>query len=180
VPFTRRRISEGVGTSTFWISRVPDTIKEAGQLLESDVGLKPCKDPRHSYFEIRSDYAGIPQKWILVNSKEMQKSMTGTFEKKLSRELDATQKSFVHLRNQEFFCTGDALKAAQKWLMDHPFKVRPSLHGGCTEEEWQRQTQEERASPRTISDQGGDQDRPGRNNSEKRAAGQIHHRHQRR
>ncbi|CAJ35805.1 IS1634 family transposase [Methanocella arvoryzae] len=111
---------QGVGVSTFWISRVPNTIKEAAQLLGSDVELKPCKDQRYSYYETLSDYAGVPQKWILVNSKEMQKTMTGTFERKLSVELDATEKSFVHLRNQEFFCGEDALKAAHKWILDHP------------------------------------------------------------
>jgi transposase len=111
---------QGAGASTFWISRVPNTIKEANQLLEADVELKPCQDPRYSYFEKLSSYAGIGQKWVLVNSKEMQKSMTSTFEKKLARESDAIEKSFCHLCNQEFFCSDDALKAARKWLADHP------------------------------------------------------------
>jgi len=117
--YTRENL-QGVGTSTFWISRVPYTVKEAGRLLEADVEMKPCKDPRYSYYETLSDYAGIPQKWVLVHSEEMQKAKTGTFERNLARELDETEKSFWHLCNQEFFCSEDALEAASNWRKDHP------------------------------------------------------------
>lgn len=41
---------QGVGASTFWISRVPNTIKGAGLLLEGDLELKPCRDSSYSYY----------------------------------------------------------------------------------------------------------------------------------
>jgi transposase len=40
-----------LGRSTFWISRVPSTINEAKALLDKDLELTDCADPRYSFFE---------------------------------------------------------------------------------------------------------------------------------
>lgn len=55
-----------LGLSTFWISRVPITINEAKALLDKDLELTVCKDSRYSFYETRSEYAGISQKWVVV------------------------------------------------------------------------------------------------------------------
>jgi transposase len=84
-------------------------------------------DPRYSYYESVSDYAGIPQKWVLVHSKEMERSKTATLEKNVAEDVKMTEKSFWHLCNQEFFCHEDTFKAALKWAEKHPLVEFTSL-----------------------------------------------------
>lgn len=109
-----------VGARTFWISRVPHNIGETSLLLDASEEMKQCLDPRYSYYETVSDYAGLPQKWVLVHSKEMQRTKTATFEKNLVEEVKRTEKSLWHLSCQEFFCREDAVKAAMRWAGKHP------------------------------------------------------------
>ncbi len=73
-----------LGAHTFWVSRVPGTIAEAQGLLEANVDLALCSDPRYRYFEASSCYAGIRQKWVLYRSNEMQARMEKTFDKNLA------------------------------------------------------------------------------------------------
>lgn len=60
----------GIGQSTFWISRVPQNVGEADRLLDASVLMTMCADARYSYYETVSDYAGIPQKWVLFHSRD--------------------------------------------------------------------------------------------------------------
>jgi transposase len=76
-----------VGAHTFWVSRVPGTIEEAKRLLDMDVVLSSCLDPRYRFYETTSDYGGIPQKWVLFQSFEMQGRMEKTFDKNVEKEL---------------------------------------------------------------------------------------------
>jgi transposase len=108
-----------LGRSTFWISRVPSTINEARALLEKDLELTVCADTRYSFFETVSDYAGIPQKWVVVRSVDMREKMLATFEKNLEKELGESRKSLKRLRLR-LFLQEDALKAARKWIEGHP------------------------------------------------------------
>jgi transposase len=109
-----------LGGSTFWISRVPSTINEAKELLDKDLDLVVSTDPRYSFFETVSDYAGIWQKWVVVRSVEMREKMLSTFDKNLEKEMDESRKSLKRLVGYDFFCEEDALKAAWKWIAEHP------------------------------------------------------------
>lgn len=111
---------ETLGRSTFWISRVPNTINEAKALLEKDLDLSVCSDPRYSFYETVSDYAGVPQKWIVVCSLEMMMKMRSSFEKNLEKDLEESRKSLWHLSNFDYFCREDALKAAHEWIAERP------------------------------------------------------------
>lgn len=117
--YTRENLQD-VGARTFWISRVPHSLGETDLLLDAHVEMKQCLDSRYSYYETVSDYAGIAQKWVLVHSKEMERTKTTTFEKNLAEEVKKTEKSLWHLSGQEFFCREDAVKAALKWAKKHP------------------------------------------------------------
>lgn len=111
---------ESLGRSTFWISRVPGTINEARELLGKDLDLTVCEDARYSFYETASDYAGIPQKWVVVRSEEMRDKMLATYEKSLEKELEESRKSLKHLQSHEYFCEEDALKAAREWIASRP------------------------------------------------------------
>lgn len=51
-----------LGTHTFWISRVPATLKEVKELMTADLPFRPCADDRYQYAERVTEYAGIPQR----------------------------------------------------------------------------------------------------------------------
>lgn len=102
-----------------WITHVPSTITEVKTLLHVDVPMNPGRDNRYSFYETRSEYGGIPQKWILVHSKEMQSRKEKTFEKSLEKLDVQTTKSLKKLTGLEFACEKDALSAADHWVKNH-------------------------------------------------------------
>ena len=79
------------------------------------------KDTQYSFYETTSDYGGIPQKWVLVHSKDMQERKEKTFEKSLERMDMQTTKSFKKLSSLEFACEKDAQAAADHWVKNHPW-----------------------------------------------------------
>ncbi len=87
---------------------VPSTINEVKTLLHADITLNTGKDTRYSFYETMSDYGGIPQKWVLVHSKDMQERKEKTLEKSLERMDVQTTKSFKKLSSLEFACEKDA------------------------------------------------------------------------
>jgi len=109
-----------LGQHTFWISRVPVTIKDAKELTKSDFQFTPCVDERYSYCEYVSDYADIRQKWAMYHSEPMHEQKKKTFEKNLEKNLKKAQKSFRKACAGEFACEPDANNAAEKWLKEHP------------------------------------------------------------
>jgi len=111
---------KSIGQCTYWISRVPCTIARAKKLLEQDLDMAVCNDPRCSYHEESVRYAGILQKWVVVHSGEAQKSKAAAFEKSLGKELEAHGTGLWHLSNQEYYCEADALEAARKWIAERP------------------------------------------------------------
>ena len=102
-----------------WITHVPSTINEVKMLLHTDVQMILGKDTRYSFYETTSDYGGIPQKWVLVHSKEMQARKEKTFEKSLERLDVQTTKSFKKLLGLEFACENDDQAAADHWVKNH-------------------------------------------------------------
>ncbi|ELS44670.1 transposase [Microcystis aeruginosa FACHB-905 = DIANCHI905] len=60
-----------------WLSRVPFSIKEAQKLVDSEI-------PGYSWRETSSNYGGIEQRWLLVESQARQESDLKKLEKKKS------------------------------------------------------------------------------------------------
>lgn len=104
-----------------WITHVPSTITEAKILLHADVTMNPGKDIRYSFYEATSEYGGIPQRWVLVHSKEMQARKEKTFEKNLEKLDVQASKSFKKLLGLDFACEKDARAAADHWAKNHPW-----------------------------------------------------------
>jgi transposase len=105
-----------LGQHTFWISRVPGTIGLVKELENADLDLQSCKDPRYSYFEYRTRYADIDQKWVVYHSDPMHERQEKTFLAKQEKNLEKSRKSLKKLTSHEFVCEPDAIAAAQKWL----------------------------------------------------------------
>jgi len=108
-----------LGERTLWITRVPATITEVKDLLGADIELKVCTDSRYSYYEVRSSYSGIEQKWALIQSEEMKKRKEKTYDKKIKTDLKAAQRSLNKLKKMEYACYEDAKRTANTWLSKH-------------------------------------------------------------
>jgi transposase len=100
-----RAISE----SYTWITRVPETLTEAKEVLEETDTEKMSSTALNGYhlFSIDAEYGGVKQRWIVVFSEKAFARETKTLEKKIEKEV-------WHFSNQEFYNEEDALKAAQE------------------------------------------------------------------
>lgn len=95
----------------FFITRVPETINEAKQLIEL-VDLEQMQeiDENYQYIEVCSTYGEVRQRWVLIHSKHAAKRELKTLDKKYLKGSDEERKKFAKLTRQEFACEADALK----------------------------------------------------------------------
>lgn len=87
-----------------WLSRVPESIKEAKSLLENSNlsnGMKVI-DENYFYSSHTSDYAGISQRWLIIFSKPAFLKEKSTFEAKLGAIAKGIEKEIWHLGNKEY------------------------------------------------------------------------------
>jgi len=97
-----------------WLCRVPATIKEARTLLqevpEENFTTKSAPEG-YRLAEVRSDYGGIEQRWVVVESHERDKAQKERFEKKLDELDERFERRMRELRHRRFNCEADARKA---------------------------------------------------------------------
>jgi transposase len=96
-----------------WLTRVPLSIKAAATIVDGVVELTPSVIKGYSFKESRSEYAGIEQRWLLVESEQRRNSDL----KQLAKKIEQYQKKYLQelqaLSTQEFACATDAINAAQ-------------------------------------------------------------------
>lgn len=107
-------------TRCLWITKVPETINLAKEVIESEVIWSDCKDERYKYAIFESNYAEVPQRWILYHSEEMHKRKVAHDQKKMVRELGRNQTMINKLLQKGFTCEKDAKSAAERWIAKHP------------------------------------------------------------
>lgn len=103
-------------TDYLWLSRVPETIVEARELVELDeqeIDWKP-REKGYKTASFSSFYGEIEQRWLLVYSEQFYKREKQTFERKLSKQDEELKKLLWHLGNEIFSCSSDAIKAIVK------------------------------------------------------------------
>lgn len=100
-----------------WVTRVPETITEAKNLVEK-------VDKEISWVEVeggykiagyKSFYGGIEQRWLLVFSEQAYQREKKTLEKKLEQEEERLKQALRHFRKEEFHCEEDARKAFEEF-----------------------------------------------------------------
>ncbi|NBC03721.1 MAG: IS1634 family transposase [Bacteroidetes bacterium] len=118
-----------------WVTRVPETIKEAKNLVDSvdPDNMKRCSDPNYRFSLHDSDYADIRQRWVIVYSQKAYDREMHTFKMNLEKARVKAEKDLWHLGNQAYACEADARKAAGKFeksLRWHSvdFTVEPRAH----------------------------------------------------
>jgi transposase len=96
-----------------WLSRVPQTLKIAKKLIataEEELIPVPCDLEDYRMWEVKQNYGGIEQRWILIESQSRKADESlwepelKKIEKRLNRQLKA-------LTQQIFACKPDAMEA---------------------------------------------------------------------
>jgi transposase len=101
-------------TGLKWLTRVPLSIKAASELVESTEPLQPSKLLGYSTAESLSEYGGVSQRWMLVESDARRKSDIKKLDKKIEKTQKECQKELQVLAGQDFACPADAIAAAEK------------------------------------------------------------------
>jgi transposase len=99
-----------------WITRVPLSIKEAKNKIV-DIKESEWKDSQISGYKIaakESEYAGIKQRWIIVESEIRKKSSIQQVEKQVKKQESKAKAALSKLSRQEFACQADAKIAIEK------------------------------------------------------------------
>jgi len=109
-----------MGTETKWITHIPATVAEAKELLNSNLNMIPGSDPRYAFYATDINYGGVPQRAVVVWSKEMNERNEKTFEKKIKKETIEAGKDLKKLMRKKFACIPDADNDLRIWQSSHP------------------------------------------------------------
>ncbi len=87
-----------------WLSRVPLSIKEAKNLVNtvSSSEFSQSEIIGYSWVEKTSNYGGIPQRWLVVKSEARAASDKKSLEKKISKEKELIHKKVAKLFKKAF------------------------------------------------------------------------------
>ncbi len=101
--------------ATPWISRVPATIAEAQQLMQT---LPPemftvSSLGNYAIAEVCSTYAGVRQRWLVVQSESRQQADLKQLDKRIAKAKTKQAKALKDLSAHPGACETDALDAAQ-------------------------------------------------------------------
>ena len=91
-----------------WLTRVPENIKEASELVSSKNVTWQEYDDGYKFAEFDSTYGEITQRWLLVFSKYAYEREKKTLEKQLTKKDIEVEKALWHLSNEVFSCEKDA------------------------------------------------------------------------
>ena len=101
-------------TGLKWLTRVPLTISAATALVDEVVELADSDIKGYRIKESSSEYAGVEQRWFLVESEQRRKSDLKQLTKKIERHRQKSQQDLHQLSTIEFACIADATAAAHK------------------------------------------------------------------
>ncbi|MEG4596059.1 IS1634 family transposase [Microcoleus sp. F8_C2] len=103
-------------TNLRWLTRVPLTLKQAQQLVSqlNEAEFTPSSVSGYSWSEHKSNYGGIEQRWLVVESNLRRISDRRKLEKKLKKAEAEAQNKLQELSKIEFACAADAAAAAHR------------------------------------------------------------------
>ncbi|MBD2295190.1 IS1634 family transposase [Anabaena sphaerica FACHB-251] len=99
-----------------WITRVPLSIKEAQNKI-LDIKESEWKNSQIKGYRIavrESEYGGIKQRWIIVESELRKKSSIQQVDRQVKKQLEKAEAGLRKLSKQEFACQPDAKIAIEK------------------------------------------------------------------
>ena len=104
-------------SATAWITRVPATIAEVPHLLQT-LPSEVFTDSSISGYriaEVGSLYAGIPQRWLVVESDARRRADLKQLDKRITKAQTHKTKDLKALTGRPFACEADALAALEQF-----------------------------------------------------------------
>ena len=98
-----------------WISRVPETILAAKELIATVADDLVQTGEDQAYCAVGVVYAGIKQRWLVMYSQAAQHRAEKTLRRQHLKQGHADLQAFSRLRHQVFACTEDAEAALTKF-----------------------------------------------------------------
>jgi transposase len=97
-----------------WLSRVPLGVKQAKNLISqlTEAEFVDSNVPGYRWSQQHSDYAGIPQKWLVVESAVRRQADLRRIEKEIQKLEQEARQKLRQLSLQKFACEPDAIEAA--------------------------------------------------------------------
>ncbi len=105
-----------------WLCRVPLTLEQARRVLAEAPQEAFVRSPIHEgyrLYETKSDYGGVPQRWLVVESEELQKAARERLERRLLRRERELCRELSRLVRETFACRADAREAAEAFAAEH-------------------------------------------------------------
>ena len=98
-----------------WLSRVPASLKEVKKLVsqKNDEDLRESTTKGYRIASVENNYAGIKQRWLIVESEAKKASDLKKLKKTLNSRKEKAIKELKGLNSKKFACVPDAEKAAQ-------------------------------------------------------------------
>ncbi len=99
-----------------WLCRVPLTLKSARQLIEQfrSQDFVESTIPGYRWAAHTSNYGGVDQRWLIVESEARRVSDLRQLEKNIAKAHQEAKKKLRELAAQEFTCEPDARAAANR------------------------------------------------------------------
>jgi transposase len=108
---------------TSWLSRVPSTLNEVLSLKQelNEAAFKDSEREGYRLASVCSWYAGIPQRWLVVESAERKKADLKKLDKKIEKAFQHAEKELQKFKKINFACEADVLLTAERWNQELPF-----------------------------------------------------------
>ena len=114
--YTEETLVELQEQGQLFITRVPQTIKEAKTLIKqsSMLTFEPITEGYEGVYH-QSNYGDVEQKWLLIRSEEAYKRERYNLDKRMQNAGEEARKNFKQLCQERFACAKDAEQALKKW-----------------------------------------------------------------
>jgi transposase len=133
--YTRASLTAYEQQRVSWIMSVPGTLKEAKEFLnEVDVEVMHDLSEGYRYTPLRSHYAEVEQRWLLIYSEQARARAVKSVDKELLKQSEQEHKAFEKLCRTRFNCPEDAERALAAYqqglrVLDvHQAEITPHNH----------------------------------------------------
>jgi len=109
-----------MGSKTLFISRAPATIQFVKQLTEAELDFTPCSQEGYRLYRTQTDYGGVAQTALVVESQAMKKRQHKQFDQKRDKHKQTAEKELRKLCRQKFYCSQDARNELERFQQEHP------------------------------------------------------------
>jgi hypothetical protein len=102
---------------------VPSTLNEALSLKQelNEAAFQESESEGYRMASVCSRYAGIPQRWLVVESTERKKADLKKLDKKIEKAFQNDEKALEKFKKINFACEADVLLTAERWNKELPF-----------------------------------------------------------